>query len=327
VTTGDRSLTVPRVHAGDPAPKGTPPVRWGVLGATSTVARRSVVPALEASPRAEVVATASRSQGERYEAVLDDDAVEAVYLPLPTALHGEWTQRAAAAGKHVLCEKPLGRTAEEAAAMASACEAAGVWLLEAHRTPFHPRATAVEDVVRAGGLGDLRFAHAVFTAPRGDPSRRRPDLGGGVLLDHGVDCLDPLLSAAAGLPHEVRGRAVGSPSGVEASFTGLLGFASGFTATFECSFEVPARQALELVGTEGALRVPRAFTPGVDDATFERVGLDGSTEVVESRGGDASRGMVDHFCALVRSGTIIRRPPSVSVALLSVLDRLREAAA
>src|SRR3954454_3711958 len=91
----------------DAALPGPPPVRWGVIGATAQIARLAVVPALEASPKCRIVASASLARGERYEDVLADPDVEVVYIPLPNSLHCEWTVAAAAAGKHVLCEKPL----------------------------------------------------------------------------------------------------------------------------------------------------------------------------------------------------------------------------
>ncbi|HEX2851050.1 MAG TPA: Gfo/Idh/MocA family oxidoreductase, partial [Acidimicrobiales bacterium] len=130
---------------------GTPPVRWGVLAATATIARHAVLPALAESPKCRLVAVASASQpaggyeafgAERvlasYDAVVEDPDVEAVYIPLPNSLHAEWAIRAARAGKHVLCEKPLATSAVEASAMAEACDEAGVLLMEAYMTPFHP---------------------------------------------------------------------------------------------------------------------------------------------------------------------------------------------
>ncbi len=141
------------------------PVGVGVVGATSSIATQAVLPALAACPLTRVVSVASRdaraaadvaakfgaarSAGE-YGAVLDDPEVEAVYVPLPNSLHREWTERAAAAGRHVLCEKPLAPSADDARAMARACEAAGVVLMEAYMTPFHPRAPLVGDLVRRG---------------------------------------------------------------------------------------------------------------------------------------------------------------------------------
>src|SRR2546427_2319567 len=97
---------------------GPPPVRWGVIAASAQIARLAVLPALEASPKSRLVATASQSKGESYDSVLADPDVEVVYIPLPNSLHAEWTTRAAAAGKHVLCEKPLACSADEARPMA-----------------------------------------------------------------------------------------------------------------------------------------------------------------------------------------------------------------
>ena len=190
-----------------------PPLGWGVIGATSYVAQKAVLPAIVASPRARLVAVASQRAADgggapfgaprayqSYTALLEDPEVEAIYVPLPNSLHREWVERAAAAGKHVLCEKPLAPTAADARAMAAACAAAGVTLLEAYMTPYHPRAQAIEALVASGRLGALRFGRAVFTGvlDRPDDHRWRPEMGGGALLDVGIYCLAPLLVAMAG---------------------------------------------------------------------------------------------------------------------------------
>jgi predicted dehydrogenase len=324
----DQRVVVPRAGTTGRA-AGSDPVRFGVLGASSWVARDSVVPALEASPKATVVRTASLAGGDRYEDVLADPAVEAVYLPLPNSLHLPWTSRAAAAGKHVLCEKPLGCTADEARTMAEACDAAGVLLCEAYMTPYHPRSTAIADVLRAGRLGALRFGHAAFRFPHRQPADHRWQraMGGGALADVGIYCLSPLLEAAGAAPAGVAAAAVPGGDGVDASFSGWLTFAGGFSATIECSFEAPEHQHLELVGTDASLRVERPFTPGPLDAALELRPVDGPPEVVHTGGGNAYRGMVDHVCAAIRGDTTLRRPPSASVASLEVMDRLRVAAA
>jgi predicted dehydrogenase len=305
------------------------PVRWGVIGATSTVARQAVVPALESSPGAEVAAGASASRGQRYQDVLDDDAVEAVYIPLPNGLHAEWTLRAAAAGKHVLCEKPLATTAAEATTMAAACEAAEVVLCEAYMTPYHPRSVLVDEVRRSGRLGALRFASTRFSFVHRQPGdhRWRPEMGGGALADLGVYCLDPLLVASGGTPRSLAAQRVDATSGVDATFAGWLTFDEGFATSFACSFEAPEHQSLELVGTEGALRVVRPFTPGPADTEVEMVTSDGSVELLASAGGgNAYRGMVDHVSAVIRGQEALRRPPSASIAVLKVMDGLRAVA-
>ena len=309
------------------------PVRWGVLGASSMVAARAVLPALAASGCAEVVAQASRTpEGgfEPYARVLADPAVEAVYLPLPNSLHHEWTVRAAAAGKHVLCEKPLARSAAEATEMADACAAAGVVLMEAYMSPFHPRAAALAALVAAGGLGHLRFAAAAFTFPRREAGdhRWRPEMGGGALLDVGIYCLAPLVAAAGRFPTAVSAAAVDAATGVDASFAGWLDFGHGFTASFSVSFEAPERQHLELVGTSATALVDDAFAAGPAGQRPCIVSVDDGRgpEPIVAPDEDPYRLMVDHFASVVRGEAPPARPPSDSIALLALLDRLRAAA-
>jgi predicted dehydrogenase len=319
-----------------------PPLGWGVIGATSFVAQKAVLPAIVASPGARLVAAASQRAADggaapfgaprayrSYAALLEDPEVEAVYVPLPNSLHREWVERAATAGKHVLCEKPLAPTAADARAMAAACAAAGITLLEAYMTPFHPRAQAVESLVASGRLGALRFGRAVFTGvlERPDDHRWRSEMGGGALLDVGIYCVAPLLAAMGGRPPaRVEAAASLTKSGVDASFAGWLHWDDGFTAAIECSFEAPDRQSLELVGTEAALLVDRAHTPGHEDATITLRHRDGGREEIDAGGADPYRAMIEHFQAVVRGGAKLRRSPADSVALLSVLDGLREAA-
>jgi predicted dehydrogenase len=319
------------------------PVRWGVIGATANIAQVAVLPALVASPGCSLVAVASGSSPDggydtfgatrvlpSYDAVLDDPDVEAVYIPLPNSLHAEWTARAAAAGKHVLCEKPLGCTSVEASAMADACEAAGVLLFEAYMTPFHPRSAAFADVVRSGVLGDLRFGRTAFTGELKDERNHRwsPSMGGGALLDVGIYCLAPLLLAAGERgPIGLAASAAMTDGGVDASFAGWLDFGGGFTATFECSFEAPERQRLEIVGTAAAVTMERTFTPGLDDTRIELLHRDGRRETISADGGDPYLGMVTHVSAVIRGDASPSRTPSDAIAVATLIDRLKVVAA
>jgi len=317
------------------------PIGWGVIGATSQVAQKAVLPAIVASRGARLVAVASERAADgggarfgaarayrAYAALLDDPEVEAVYVPLPNSLHREWVERAAAAGKHVLCEKPLAPTPADAEAMAAACAAAGVTLLEAYMTPFHPRAMAIETLVASGCLGGLRFARAAFTGvlDRPDDHRWRPGMGGGSLLDVGIYCVAPLLAVAGRTPARVEASATLAKSGVDASFSGWLDFGDGFTATIECSFEAPERQSLEIVGTEAALLVDRAHTPGPEDAAITLRHRDGRLEEIIAGAANPYRTMIEHFQSVVRGEAAPRRSCAASITLLTVLERLREAA-
>lgn len=318
-------------------------VAFGVLGATSWVATDAVLPALVASRKVRLVHLASRDAGAaaelsgrfgalrssgNYDAVLTDPEVDAVYLPLPNSLHREWTERAASAGKHVLCEKPLATSAAEATAMAGACERAGVVLMEAYMTPFHPRSMALADLVASGLLGEPRFARADFTFPLLDPAnhRWRPEMGGGALLDVGVYCLTPLVEVGGGSPEVAGGWVQHTPSGVDATFTGWLAFPGGFTAAFACSFDAPEHQWLEIVGREARVTVDLPFAGGATGTRPTVHHRDGRIEPVAGPDGDPYLGMVDHFAAAVRAEVPLRRPPGDSIALLALIDRLRGSA-
>ena len=320
--------------APDVASSRAEPVRFGVIGASSMVARLAVLPAIESTPKADLVAAASRAAGDDYDAILADPAVEAVYVPLPNGMHREWVERCAAAGKHVLCEKPLALTAADARAMADACADAGVTLLEAYMTPYHPRTVALRDVVASGRLGHLLSARSVFTFPHQVPTDHRwdPVLGGGALADLGVYALTPLFDLAADtgqpVPETVTSHAVvtapdAAGRDVDVTTVGMVRFPDGFTGTFECSFDAPEAQVLEVTGTEGRVRLTHCFTPDETDDELLIQRRDGSTEVIGGLGGNCYRGMVDHFCAVVRGAAESRRPPAVSVAFAELCDHLR----
>ena len=151
-------------------------------------------------------------------------------------------------------------------------------------------------------------------------------MGGGALLDVGIYCVAPLLVAAGRPPVRVEAAASMATSGVDASFSGWLDFGGGFTAAIECSFDAPERQSLELVGTEAAVLVDRAFTPGPEDIAFTLRGRDGRVQEVVAGGADPYRAMIDHCHEVVRDGVTPRRSAADAIAVLAVLDRLRRAA-
>ena len=318
----------------------TEPVAWGVLGATSRIAQKAVLPSLDRSEAARLVAVASESTPARgyhtfgaphthdsYQTLVDDAEVEAVYIPLPNHLHAEWSVKAAQAGKHVLCEKPLARSAGEVEAIADACESAGVQLMEAYVSPFHPRACAREELLASGGLGRIQHARANFTVPI-DPAdhRWRPETGGGALLDLGIYCLSPLLQAADRAVARLAASQVTSESGIDISFAGWVGFEDGMAASFLCSFDGPFLQELEIVGTELIVRVGQPYSPGPSDSRIDLLGHNGERSHLDVEGSDPYQAMVEHFCSALRGGPPLRHTPADSVELLRLFDRLRNAA-
>src|SRR5579864_392096 len=259
------------------------PIRWGVLG-VANIALRTVIPAIQHARNGRLLAIASRSPGRAaeaakrlsvrsygsYEALLRDPEIDAVYIPLPNALHREWTVRSAAAGKHVLCEKPLGLSARECQDMIAACRAHGVQLMEAFMYRFHPRTVRVAELAAAGKLGELRLVRAAFTFIVREPEtniRFRAELGGGVLYDvgcYGVNVSRMLL----GEPTEVFAWGEIGESGVDEAVVALLRFDGRQTAVVDCGLRIGRREEVEIVGREGHVVVPKAFLPGTADAEF-----------------------------------------------------------
>ncbi|HZP61077.1 MAG TPA: Gfo/Idh/MocA family oxidoreductase, partial [Opitutaceae bacterium] len=183
----------------------TPPtrkLRWGVLG-YARIARESVIPAIRQAGNSEFHALASRDEAKLnearlrfpglartylgYEDLLRDPEVDAVYIPLPNALHREWTIKAAEHGKHVLCEKPLALSAAECREMIDACAAHRVVLMEAFMYRYTDRTRQVIGVLRSGALGEIKYLSSTFRFPLGNPAsiKWKPELGGGSLYDVG----------------------------------------------------------------------------------------------------------------------------------------------
>jgi predicted dehydrogenase len=250
------------------------PVRFGFLS-TARINRRLLAAAAK-SERAQVVAVASRDAARAgayavehgiprshgsYEALLDDREVDAVYISLPNSLHVEWSVRALAAGKHVLCEKPLTRSPAEAEEAFNAAERAGRILMEAFMWRHSPQTAKLVQLVEGGVIGELRLVRATFSFPVEGRRNIRldPELEGGALMDvgtYGVSAARLL----GGQPERVYGEQVIGDTGVDTLFTGLMRFPRGLIAQVDAGMELPRRDGLEAVGTEGSLVIPDPWT-------------------------------------------------------------------
>ncbi|MEE2898929.1 MAG: Gfo/Idh/MocA family oxidoreductase [Gemmatimonadota bacterium] len=293
-------------------------LRWGVLS-TANIGRAAVNPAIQASRNGSLVAVASRTDAPArdfadkwgiprhygsYQELLDDPEIDAVYNPLPNSLHLEWTVRAAQAGKHVLCEKPLALNEAECREMAAAADANGVKLLEAFMYRFHPRTQKVLEMVRAGDIGDLRVIRSSFTFRLTQPDniRLNPDLGGGALMDVGCYCVNVSRTMAGAEPEQVQATANWTDRGVDEEMAGTLRFPGGVLAHFDCSLTMERNEVYEVAGTEGHLQVPSSFLPGKEDASIlHHRGRSGTTTVVVP-GADEYQLMVEHFADCVLGG-------------------------
>jgi xylose dehydrogenase (NAD/NADP) len=255
-------------------------LRWGLLS-TARI-NRAVIPPIRLSRRSELVAVASRDQAKAeayakswdilgyfgsYEAMLEDPNIDAVFISLPNKLHAEWSIRCAAAGKHVLCEKPLALTIAEVDQMITAAQKNKVVIAEAFMYKHHPQTLKVLELVQQKVVGDLLLMSGAFTfsLTRPDDVRWRPELGGGSIWDVGCYPISYARLIAQAEPTEVFGWQRLSPSGVDEVFSGQLRFATGLLAQFDCGFRAPYRTFFEIVGTSGSLRLAMPFKPESDN--------------------------------------------------------------
>ncbi len=318
-------------------------LRIGVLGAAN-IARKVVIPSILRAEGVRLVAIGSESgraadfvaevglEGVRvcrYEELLADPEVDAVYIPLPNHLHADWSKRAADAGKHVLCEKPAARTAAEAQAAIEHCVARGVVWMEAFMYRFHPQWNLVFERLESGAIGELRTVRSIFTFTVRDSQnvRRRPELGGGSLYDVGYYCVNAARWLHRREPVAVAARQHLGPEGVDEEFQGVLDFGDGRSALVASSFCQPYRHEVELLGSEGRILVPNAFVNGSDPLWFEVEDASGARERVDTPGDDEYRLEVEDFAACVRDG---RQPEAVShtdtLANMRAVDALYESA-
>ncbi len=243
-------------------------IRWGLLG-TGRI-NLKLLRGASGTDTADVVAVGSRSErtgrafaeanGIRrvhgsYEALLADPDVDAIYIPLPNAMHHPWTLKAIAAGKHVLCEKPYTRHPAEVDEAWDAAEAAGVVLMEAYMWRHTPQAARLVEL--AGQIGELVHVRATFSHRLEDDGDIRVDaeLEGGSLMDVGCYCISGSRLIAGEEPVSVYGEQVTAPNGVDRRFTGVLRFPSGLVASFHSGFD-SFSESLEVTGREGTVYLP-----------------------------------------------------------------------
>lgn len=317
-------------------------LRWGILS-TANIARVAVIPAMRASRNGDVRAVASRNRERAYafasdlgipqsygsyEAILGDHDVDAIYIGLPNGLHCEWTVKAAEAGKHVLCEKPLGATGAECEKMDRAARESGVVLMEAFMYRFHPRTERVSKLIRDGAIGPLRAIQSTFTfrLRRSDDIRLRKDLAGGALKDVGCYCVNLSRTLAAAEPVEVQAFASWAESGVDSQMAGTLRFESGLLAQFDCALTLERRELYQAAGPDGHLSVSSAFLPGEGETTIEEHHGRQGRSVHTLPGADEYRLMVEHFADSVLEGREVRYPPSEAAANLRAIEALYRSA-
>ena len=317
------------------------PITWGVLG-TGMVARQAMIPALARAPWASLVAVASRdiqratalasahgvprAYGD-YQALLDDPTIACVYIALPNGAHREWVERAAAAGKHILCEKPLGRDAAEVEAMRAACERAGVTLMEALMYRFHPRIERALALVAEDAIGAPRSVQVSFCFSLTDTANYRLQAGegGGALLDVGGYCVHAARLFLGAEPVSIQANGQFGSTGVDMDVSALLDFGAGRSAQIMCSFAAAEYQRVTLVGTHGVMELPRAFTAWRDETAPILITRNGHTETLLTPPADPYDLMAEAFTQAVMSGIPAPYALEESLATARVVEAVARA--
>ena len=309
-------------------------VRWGVLGAAK-IALVKVIPAMQRSELCEIAALASRGLPKAreaaaklnipkvygsYEELLADPGIDAIYNPLPNHLHLPWTVKAAEAGKHVLCEKPIGLNAEEARQMIQVRDRTGVRISEAFMVRVHPQWLRAHEIVSSGGIGHLRMIQSFFSYNNQDPKNIRniPEFGGGGIMDIGCYPITMSRFLYAAEPTRVLALVERDPvMGTDRLTSAILDFPAG-QATFTCSTQLAPYQRVHALGTNGHLEIEVPFNPAPDQPA--RIFLDGVEEVFPLCDQYTLQG--DSFARAIREGVEVPVTLEDSLGNMNVIDAL-----
>jgi predicted dehydrogenase len=264
-----------------------------------------------------------------YQELLDDPGVDAVYNPLPNGLHGEWTKRALAAGKHVLCEKPFTANAAEAEDVAAAAAASGLVVMEAFHYRYHPVAARMA-AIAAEGLGTVREVHTAMCIPLPLPKdiRYRLDLAGGATMDTGCYAIHMHRLLAGGEPEVQRAEARLARPDVDRWMRAELRYPSGVVGTMTCALwsSTLLKVSVRVVGTEGELRVFNPTGPQLGyrmsvrrGGAKERIRVDGARKATYAY-------QLEAFRDAIADGRAPLTPPAEAVANMRVVDAVYRAA-
>ncbi|MGM0507530.1 MAG: Gfo/Idh/MocA family protein [Bacteroidota bacterium] len=318
----------------------TSPVRFGILG-NAKIARTQLIPAIQKSPNAVLQAIGSRSLESAealareegipeaygsYEEVLSSPNVDAVYIPLPNHLHVPWSIQAIHAGKHVLCEKPIGLSSDDAKELIrEANDYPDRVVMEAFMYRFHPRWQRTREMVRKREIGKLKSIHSHFSYENSDPDniRNQQEIGGGGIMD--IGCYSISLSRWLFGEEPIRLYPVvdiDPALGVDRHASVLMEFTHG-TSTFTCATQTTRHQSLTIYGTKGVLSMPLPFNPPNDQPTHLILTRpDGEEQVETFDPCNQYTRQVDAFCRAVRDERSTPTPLSDALDNMRVIERI-----
>ena len=320
------------------------PIRWGVLS-TAKIARQHVIPALQNSRHNQVVAICSRDLDQArmhadalniartygsYEELLAAPDIDAIYNPLPNHLHVDWTIKALAAGKHVLCEKPIGLDSADTQRLLDACNAyPHLKVMEAFMYRFHPQWPQAKTLIDSGAIGTLRQVHSHFSYNNRDSHniRNSKAMGGGALMD--IGCYSVSLSRWLFNAEPRRVMAHITPFEgyeVDCLISALMEFEQG-NASFTVSTKVDPKQYMEATGETGSLLVPVPFSPAGDRSAQIIQQRSGQRETITLAPCNHYSAMGDAFALSIINNTPVPTPLSDAMANMRVIDALFTSAA
>jgi predicted dehydrogenase len=316
-------------------------VSWGVLG-VAKIGVEKVIPAMQKGALSRIDAIASRDIGRArsaaeklgiakaygsYEELLADPAIEAIYNPLPNELHVPWTLRALAAGKHVLCEKPIALDAREAEALLAARASSGKQVAEAFMVRFHPQWRRAHELAHSGAIGDLRAIQTFFSYHLTDPTniRNKPP-GGGALYDIGCYAILTARYIFNAEPTRVFAAVDRDPAmGTDRLISGIAEFPNGRQLTFTCATQTSAHQRVTIAGDKGRIEIAVPFNAPPDRPT--RITIDtgadlfgGGARTEEFATCDQYTLQGDAFSRVVLGEAALDYPIEDAIANMRVID-------
>ncbi len=318
-------------------------IRWGVLS-TARIGRMKVIPAMQNGKFSEISAIASRGEERSraaakelgipkaygsYEALLADPDIDAIYIPVPNHLHIEWTLKCLAAGKHVLCEKPIGLNADAAEKLLTATqEYPDLKVMEAFMYRFHPQWQKARSLVEEGAIGKLRTIHSIFSYFNNDPGnvRNQADIGGGALLDIGCYGISLARFIFGKEPLRVSGAIDFDPDlKVDRLASAVLAFEDG-TSTFTCATQLFRQQHVGIIGENGRIEIPIPFNAPPDAPTKILHHYDNQCHEYTFDICDQYTIQGDRFSQAILENTEVPTPLSDAVANMKVIDAVFESA-
>jgi predicted dehydrogenase len=318
-------------------------VKWGILGAAS-IAVRKVIPGMQKGSCGEIAAIASRDKKKAeeaagklgipkaygsYEELLRDGEIEAIYNPLPNHLHVPWSIKAAEAGKHVLCEKPISLNVAEAKTLLAARDRTGVKIGEAFMVKTHPQWLRAREVIRSGAIGELRSATCVFSYFNRDPAnvRHKAEWGGGGLLDVGCYPITMSRFIFGEEPVRVTGALERDPEfGTDRLSSAILEFPSG-QSVFSCGTQTAYYQRMHFLGTAGRVEIEIPWNAPNDRPCRIFVGdLMGALKVEEFPIVDQYTIQGDEFSRAIRGERDVPVPLEDAIRNMAVIDAIFRAA-